>query len=135
MPELVGTEPTIFICYAKEDHAFAREVFAALRENGLAVWMDRPPEAFALEGILPGQNFALQIEQRLSEVDSLVVILSPASIAQQGYVQPEFRLALHAAARRKLPIVPLLQSACEAPPFSAGGAVLNALAWINHSAQ
>lgn len=135
MPELAGTEPSVFICYAKEDHAFAREVFSALRENGLAAWMDRPPEAFALEGVLPGQDVALQIEQRLSEADSLVVILSPASIAQQGYVQPEFRLALHAAARRKLPIVPLLQSPCEAPPFAAGGAVLNALAWIDHSAQ
>ena len=135
MPEPAGKKPNVFICYAKEDHAFAREVFAALRENGLAVWMDRPPEAFALEGILPGQDCALQIEQRLSEADSLVVILSPASIAQQGYVQPEFRLALHAAARRKLRIVPLLQSACEPPAFASGGAALNALAWINHSTQ
>ena len=97
--------------------------------------MDRPPETFALEGILPGQDCALQIEQRLSEADRLVLILSPASIAQQGYVQPEFRLALHAAARRKLRIVPLLQSAGELPAFAAGGAALNALAWIDHSAE
>ncbi len=135
MPELAGAKPNVFICYAKEDHAFAREVFAALRENGFAAWMDRPPETFALEGILPGQDCALQIEQKLSEADSLVVVLSPASIAQQGYLQPEFRLALHAAARRKLRIVPLLQSACEPPAFAAGGAALNALAWIDHSAQ
>ena len=135
MPKLAGAEPSVFICYAKEDHAFARKVFATLRESGLAAWMDRPPDAFALEGILPGQDCALQIEQRLGEADSLVVILSPASIAQQGYVQPEFRLALHAAARRKLRIVPLLQSACEPPAFAAGGALLNALAWIDHSAQ
>jgi len=135
MSELAGAKPNVFICYAKEDHAFAREVFAALREKGLAAWMDRPPETFALEGILPGQDCALQIEQRLSEADSLVLILSPASIAQQGYVQPEFRLALHAAARRKLRIVPLLQSAGEPPVFAAGGAALNALAWIDHSAE
>ncbi|HET7680582.1 MAG TPA: toll/interleukin-1 receptor domain-containing protein [Xanthobacteraceae bacterium] len=133
MPEPARDKPNVFICYAKEDHAFAREIFAALRENGLAAWMDRPPEAYALEGLLPGQDCALQIEQKLSEADSLVVLLSPASIAQQSYVQPEFRLALHAAARRKLPIVPLLQSACEAPAFSAGGAALNGLAWIEHA--
>lgn len=136
MPEATGVNPHIFICYAKEDHAFAREVFAALRDNGILPWMDRPPEAFALEGILPGQDTALQIEQRLDEADGLVLILSPASIAQQGFVQGEFRLALHAAGRRRgLPIVGVLQQACEVPAFAAGGVALDTLQWIDHSAQ
>jgi hypothetical protein len=134
MPKPAGTK-SVFICYAKEDHAFAREVFTALRRNGFAAWMDRPPEAFALEGILPGQDLALRIEQRLGETGALLLILSPASIAQQGYVQTEFRLALHAAGRRKLPIVPLLQSHCDVPAFGADGVVLDALSWIDHSIQ
>jgi outer membrane protein assembly factor BamB len=134
MPQPAGTE-SVFICYAKEDHAFARELFTALRQNGIAAWMDRPPEAFALEGILPGQDLALWIEQRLGEAGALLLVLSPASIAQQGYVQTEFRLALHAAGRRKLPIVPLLQNPCDIPAFGADGMALDALSWIDHSVQ
>jgi outer membrane protein assembly factor BamB len=134
MPEPVGTK-SVSICYATEDRAFAREVFAALRQNGIAAWMDRPPEAFALEGILPGQDLALRIEQRLGEADALLLILSPASIAQQGYMQAEFRLALHAAGRRRLPIIALLQSPCDLPSFGVDGVTLDALSWIDHSAQ
>jgi outer membrane protein assembly factor BamB len=135
MPEPAGTNPRVFICYAKEDHAFAREVFAALRDNGIHPWMDRPPEAFALEGILPGERVASQIEQRLGEAECLLLLLSPASIAQQGFVQGEFRLALHAAGRRRLPVVAVLQQACAVPAFAAGGVALYALDWIDHAAQ
>lgn len=136
MPEPTGANPNVFICYANEDHAFAREVFAALRERGIQAWMDRPPEAFALEGILPGQDPALQIERRLSEADAIVLLLSPESIAQQGFVQAGFRMALHAAGRRRgLAIVAVLQKACEAPAFAAGGIALGTLAWIDHAAQ
>src|ERR1700752_5539904 len=103
MPEPAGPKPNVFISHAKEDHAFACEIFLALRKNGVAAWMQRPPEDFAHEGILPGQDSALQIEQRLSEADALLLILSPASIAQQGHLEPEFRLALHAAGRSGLP--------------------------------
>src|SRR5690242_3594175 len=103
MPEPAGVK-SIFICHAKEDLGFARDVFTALRRAGIAAWMDWPPDAFALEGLLPGQDVALRIEQQLGESDALLVALSPRSIIQQGYVQPEFRLAMHAAARRRLRI-------------------------------
>ena len=135
MSEPAGARPKVFISHAKEDHAFACAIFASLRKDGVAAWMQRPPDDFALEGILPGQDSALQIEQRLSEADALLLILSPASIAQQGHVEPEFRLALHAAARRGLPIVGVLQSACDLPAFAAGGVALDALRWIDHSVQ
>jgi len=135
MPKPAGAKPNVFISYPKEDHAFACEIFGALRHHGIAAWMDRPPEDFALQGILPGQDSALQIEQRLSEADTLLLILSPGSVAQQGHVEPEFRLALHAAGRLRLPIIGLLQSACEPPAFAAGGVVLDALGWIDHATQ
>ena len=133
MPEPAGTTPKVFVCCAKEDLAFAHEVFGALRQAGLSVWMGRPPEAFALEGILPGQDSALRIEQQAGESDVLVLILSPASIEQQAYVQGEFRLALHAANRRGLRIVPLLQRACPAPAVTAGSIALNRLSWLDHA--
>src|SRR3954468_4562438 len=130
MPEPADAKPNVFISHAKEDHAFACEIFSALRKSGIAVWMPRPPEDFALEGILPGQDYALQIEQRLSEADVLLLILSPASIAQQGHVEAEFRLALHAAGRRGLPVVGVVQSAGKLPVFAADGVALHALRWI-----
>jgi outer membrane protein assembly factor BamB len=135
MPEPARPKPDVFVAHAKQDHAFACENFAALRQHGVAAWMQRPPDDFALDGILPGQDSALQIEQRLSEADALLLILSPASIAQQGHVEPEFRLALHAAGRSGLPIIGLLQSSCALPAFAAGGVALDALRWIDYSAQ
>lgn len=136
MPNTAGHHPHVFICYAKEDHAFACALFEALKGNGVKPWMDRPPQAFQLEGVLPGQNWPVQIEQKLGEADCVVLILSPASIAQQGYVQSEFRLPLHAAGRRagRLPIVPVLQQACDVPALTAGSVMLNALDWIDYSA-
>jgi outer membrane protein assembly factor BamB len=136
MPEPAGHQPTVFICYAKEDQTFAGALFAALKSNGVLPWMDRPPEAFQLEGVLPGQNFPLLIEQKLGEADCLLLVLSPASIAQQGFVQSEFRLALHAAGRRpdRIPIVPVLQQACDLPAFAVGSVALDALDWIDYSA-
>jgi outer membrane protein assembly factor BamB len=136
MPEPTSSIPRFFICSAKEDHAFACEIFASLRKNGIHPWMGRPPEPFVLEGILPGQDSALQIERQLNGADGVVVILSPASIAQQGFVQAEFRMALHAAGRRRgFPMVAVLHTACELPAFSTGGVALNTLEWIDYATQ
>lgn len=135
MSRPAAVKPNVFISYPRHDHAFACEIFGVLKEHGVLACMDRPPEDFALEGILPGQDAALQIEQRLSEADVLLLILSPASIAQQGPVEPEFRLALHAACRRRLRIVGLLQGACETPAFAADSVALDAFGWIDYSRQ
>ena len=134
MPEPAGTAPKVFVCCAKQDLAFGREIFSLLRQAGIPAWIDRPPEAFALEGFLPGQDSALRIEQQIGEADVLVLILSPESIEQQAYVHGEFRSALHAAGRRRLRIIPLLQCACDAPAFTAGGIALNRLCWVDHAA-
>jgi outer membrane protein assembly factor BamB len=128
MPDSAAAK-SVFICHAKEDLGFARDIFAALKKAGIPVWMDRPPDAFALEGLLPGQDVALRIEQQLGASDALLVMLSPRSIAQQGYAEPEFRLALHAVARRRLPIIAVLQEACDVPNFAAGGINLRVLPW------
>jgi outer membrane protein assembly factor BamB len=133
MPKTDDSNPSVFICYAKEDHAFACEIFATLRTRGVAVWMDHPPEAFALEGILPGQDTALRIEQQVAAAGVLLLLLSSASIAQQSYVQAEFRLALHAAARRGISTVAVLQNACEPPTFIAESFSLDQLTWIDYS--
>lgn len=135
MPKPAGDRTSLYLCYARDDNAFAGEIFSALRERGIAAWMDRPPEAFQLEGFLPGQDAALQIEQRISEADALLLLLSRASIAQQGYLQAEFRLALHAAERRRLPVVAVLQGTCTPPTLIAGSVSLDRLAWIDHAAS
>jgi outer membrane protein assembly factor BamB len=134
MPE-PGIPPNVFIGYAKEDHAFACEVYQGLKAAAMLPWMDRPPEAFALEA-LPGHDRPLQIEQRLGEADCVVLILSRASIEKQGFVQGEFRLALHAVGRRprRLPVVAVLHETCDVPAFAAGGVALNELAWIDYTA-
>jgi outer membrane protein assembly factor BamB len=98
--------------------------------------MDRPPEPFGLEGLLPGQNWPLQIEQKIRETNYIILILSPNSIDKQGFVQNGFRLALQAAASQPLNrvfIIPILTTACEVPLFVVGTVKLNDFHWIDYS--
>jgi outer membrane protein assembly factor BamB len=138
VPDHHRTQPQVFISYAREDHTFACEVYLALREKLIVPWMDKPPDPFPLEGLLPGQNWPLQIEQRIREADYVILILSPNSIQKQGFVQSEFRIALQAASWRppnRVYVIPILRAACEVPLFVIGTIKLNDLHWIDYSAE
>jgi len=100
--------------------------------------MDKPPDPFHLEGLLPGQNWPLQIEQRIREADYVILVLSPNSIQKQGFVLSEFRIALQAASWRppnRLYVIPILRAACEVPLFVIGTVKLNDFHWIDYSVE
>lgn len=125
---------TVFISYAKEDHEFACELYGELRRRGHAPWMDKPPEPFDLDGLKPGERWKDAIDERIKLADLMILILSPVSVAKSGYVQVEFRAALHAMNSKPQNVtfaVPVLKEPCDVPPLIVGYVSLQDLQWTN----
>lgn len=81
----------VFLCHAKDDKPFVRQLYDFLRKNGVDAWFDE-------EKILPGQDWELEISKALRETDAIVVCLSKRSINKEGFVQKEILFALDRAA-------------------------------------
>jgi len=81
------TDPQVFICYAKEDEAFARQLYADLQQAGVSPWM-------ACKDIWPGQNWEHEIQQALRRSTHVLVLLSSHSISKRSYVRKEIKQAL-----------------------------------------
>ncbi|MGH7797633.1 MAG: toll/interleukin-1 receptor domain-containing protein [Candidatus Binatia bacterium] len=77
----------VFISYANEDRARARQLANALAERGWSVWWDRK--------IIAGQTFDQEIERALDAAKSVVVLWSKNSVSSE-WVKNE---ASHAAER------------------------------------
>lgn len=123
---------SVFISYAKEDTAKAQEIFIALKKRGLDPWMDKPPNPYQGEGILPGENWRDRLEREIRRADRVILLLSQTSIAKVGYVQREFRSALDIM--NSMPpnarfVVPLLIDDCEPPNLVVDRISLADLHW------
>ena len=77
----------IFLSYAREDETQVRGVYRRLLDAGFDVWMDKI-------NLLPGQRWQQEIPQAIRHSDFILIFFSKNSVAKQGYVQREFRLAL-----------------------------------------
>ena len=91
----------VFVSYKREDAEIANRVVTALRESGISVWWD--------DGITPRQSWDLEIEQAISEADTVVVLWSPRSVTSD-WVRTE---AHYGKDRGKL--VPILVEPCTIP--------------------
>lgn len=80
----------IFLSYAHEDASIAKSVFDRLHRRSRPVFFDK-------DYLLPGMDWRLEIEERLAQCRLFVVILSRNSVAKEGFVQKEIRLALERA--------------------------------------
>jgi hypothetical protein len=129
----VETVPTkVFISYATEDHEFACELYLALKVAGFDPWMDKPPPPYNLDGLQPGERWRQGLEKRIKSADLMILILSEVSVQKVGYVQREFRLALHMM--NEMPpdkrfAVPVLKEPCEVPDLIVGDVHLRDLQW------
>src|SRR6266404_9701171 len=95
----------IFISYTKEDHEFACELYLALKRCGQDLWIDKPPAPYDLDGLQPGQRWRDEINRRVRSADLMILLLSPISVQKVGYVQREFRLALHVMNDTRIAVV------------------------------
>jgi formylglycine-generating enzyme required for sulfatase activity len=77
----------VFLSYAREDVAQVRGIYRRLIDAGFEVWMDKI-------NLLPGQRWQQEIPRAIRSADFILIFFSKNSVAKQGYVQREFRLAL-----------------------------------------
>ena len=75
----------VFLSYAHDDEAFAKELSAELEKHGLSVWSE--------EEVLPGDNFHLSIGDALEKSEAMVVLISPESMKSR-WVRWEIEYAL-----------------------------------------
>tara|TARA_R110002051_G_scaffold81751_2_gene145960 strand:- start:13614 stop:14786 length:1173 start_codon:yes stop_codon:yes gene_type:complete len=66
---------TVFISYSREDTDFMRQLKSRLEESGIKVWVD--------ENIKGGATWDNIIEEALATSDSIIVVLSKASVASK----------------------------------------------------
>jgi TIR domain-containing protein len=95
--------PNIFLSYARVDKDFALKLAHDLRSAGTSLWVDELD-------ISPGARWDNAVEDALRTSQSLLVILSPASVASQN-VMDEVAFALE----HKRRIFPVVYRVCEVP--------------------
>jgi TIR domain/SIR2-like domain len=95
--------PTVFICHAHEDAAFAEGVCAGLRENNINVWLDK-------DSLRGGDEWDRAIERTLEEEVQYVVVLQSAGLKAKeiGYVNKEINLAIQRQAYFRPPRIFLI---------------------------
>ncbi|MDV3348189.1 toll/interleukin-1 receptor domain-containing protein [Leptothoe sp. LEGE 181152] len=77
----------IFLAHASEDKDAVIDLYNRLKERGFKPWLDKVD-------LLPGQSWRAEIPKAIRESDVFIACLSKQSVAKQGYIQREFRMAL-----------------------------------------
>ncbi|MCV3271516.1 TIR domain-containing protein [Roseobacter sinensis] len=101
----------VFISYAREDIEIAKELFALLKKNGFRPWLDK-------ENLLPGQDWASELESAVKGSDAQLFLCSPRSVNKRGFFQREIRIALESAKSlldSDVSIIPYLVEPCDLP--------------------
>jgi hypothetical protein len=102
----------VFLCHSSSDKPTVREIYQKLSiEKWIDVWLDE-------EKLLPGQDWAFEIEKALDDSDAIIVMLSTGSVSKDGYVQREMRAVLEIALEKPegtIFIVPVRLDDCERP--------------------
>lgn len=103
-----GREAGVFVSYSNKDKPFAERLATALRAIGYNVW-------YADWAIEPGDSIIEKIETGLAEKDTLLILLSPASISSK-WVERELNSAIMAQLKgHDVKVIPLLVEACTVP--------------------
>jgi hypothetical protein len=102
-----------FLSYSSDDVEWVAALRAALVKKGLKVWLDRSE-------LRPGDRFVAVLEQALSSVNSVVLIVSPASL-RSSWVEDEYHraLTLSNADPAKCRLIAVLIGDAELPGFLA----------------
>lgn len=93
----------VFLSYAREDVAFVTRLANSLLKQGIDVWVD----VYRLQ---PGQSWARQIGEALDTCQSMLLVLSPASVSSTN-VEDEWNYYLD----QKKPTLAVLLEPCKLP--------------------
>jgi TIR domain len=81
---------SVFLCHSHADKPQVRNLYAQLRQDGFAPWLDE-------EDLIAGEDWQQVIPTVVRASDAVVVCLSKSSVTREGYVQKEIKYALDAA--------------------------------------
>jgi purine-nucleoside phosphorylase len=101
----------VFLCHSSEDKPEIRRLHQRLLADGYQPWLDEVD-------IIGGSNWEIAIEEAVRESDVVVVSMTPASIAKEGYVQVEIRHILRIAEEKPenvIYVIPLKLDECVVP--------------------
>ena len=101
----------IFLAHASEDKKAVIELYERLKRQGYKPWLDKI-------NLLPGQKWREEIPKAIRNSDIFIACLSQRSVAKQGYIQREFRMALNKCADMpsgSIYLIPLRFDECEIP--------------------
>jgi outer membrane protein assembly factor BamB len=101
---------SVFICYSRKDAAFTDRLCADLRARGVAIWRDVDNIPGHVDASSEGWRMAIQ--QALNECDTMIIILSPDSIASKE-VSAEWNYFL--TRRQDVRAYPVQARECEVP--------------------
>lgn len=83
----------VFISYARADSEFVDRLYAFLKENGYAPWLDR-------ENISPGEDFRKAIRGAIHDCDAFLLVISRNSAGRDGVIAGELREGLKLLSER-----------------------------------
>jgi hypothetical protein len=101
-----------FISYSKIDIVHVRDFAAKLKSEG---WID---PWFDEEDILPGQVWQDRVTHGVYNSHAVIILLSKAAVASEGYFHKEVKLALDTAAEKPegtIFIIPIRLDECGVP--------------------
>lgn len=99
----------IFLNYAREDLAIAKQISDALDDAGVEHWFDK-------KKMMVGQFFKPEIKRALRASNYIVLLLSDQSVSKTGFVQIEIKEAIELQAERpsgQVYLLPVRIDECE----------------------
>lgn len=122
-------KPKVFLAHASEDKDAVRELYAQLKAERFAPWLDEID-------LIPGQNWQIEIPKAIKNCDIFVACISKRAIEKKGYVQKEFRLALDSYAERppsSIFLIPVKLDDCDVPDLQLPmfGVALRDIQWVD----
>ncbi|MFG6097333.1 SUMF1/EgtB/PvdO family nonheme iron enzyme [Leptothoe sp. ISB3NOV94-8A] len=119
----------IFLAHASEDKDAVIDLYNRLKAQGFKPWLDK-------KDLLPGQNWRAEIPKAIRESDVFIACLSKESVAKQGYIQREFRMALQKMGDMppgKIYLIPVRLDDCQVPELRQEeyGINLADLQWVD----
>lgn len=133
----MADELDCFLSYAREDKPLAERIFIRLRRNGIHVWMDKPPQPYAYEGLVPGANWNEVLQKQIRKAHSFLPLFTATAVATGSYFEHELRTALQICSEtpdRSDFIIPIL-SGGHAPELSVAGRTFGAFQWVDIEAD
>jgi|GEM_PF-5986038 len=123
-------EIQIFLAHAKEDKEVVLKLYEHLKKAGYKPWIDE-------HDLIAGQNWRSVIPKEIEKSQLFIACLSKLSIAKEGYLQDEFKMAFNKFAsmqHNSIYFIPLRLDECEIPDLRQDEYGLNIkdIQWIDY---